>query len=99
MPTSADGADDSNHRRNLKDKVKHPFPELREKLKNTKLHDAKAKPSHLKHKLGKIENIANPNHRHDEAHEQACDAKRTAIAQSHRYQSFAPERAGNLVKW
>ncbi|PCG90810.1 Phospholipase D family [Penicillium occitanis (nom. inval.)] len=72
---------------------------LREKLHHTKLHDAKAKASHLKHKFGKLENLFNPNHRHDEAHEQEVDRKRTAIAESHRFESFAPEHDGNKVKW
>lgn len=66
---------------------------------DTKLHDIKAQASHLKHKIGKLENLFNPNHRHDEAHEQEVDIKRTAIAESHRFQSFAPERDGNKVKW
>lgn len=63
------------------------------------MHDAKAKASHLKHKIGKLENLFNPNHRHDEAHEQEVDRKRTAIAESHRFESFAPEHDGNKVKW
>lgn len=41
----------------------------------------------------------NPNHRHNEAHEKATDAKREKIAESHRYHSFAPEREGNNIKW
>lgn len=44
-------------------------------------------------------NYFNPNHRHDEPHEQSTDRKRTAIAESHRYKSFAPQRSGNKVKW
>lgn len=58
-----------------------------------------SKASHFKHKVGKFANIVNPNHRHDEEHEKRCDRKRTRIAESHRYESFAPERDGNLVKW
>ncbi|QKX59832.1 uncharacterized protein TRUGW13939_06974 [Talaromyces rugulosus] len=72
---------------------------LKEKFHNTSLHDVKAKASHFKSKVGKIENLFNPNHRHDEAHEQETDRKRTAIAESHRFQSFAPEHDGNRVKW
>jgi len=72
------------------DKILQPFP---------KLHDVKAKASHLKHEVDKIANIINPNHRHDGDYEQACDAKRSAIARSNRYESFPPERKGNLVKW
>jgi phospholipase D1/2 len=41
----------------------------------------------------------NSNHRHDEEHEQKTDAKRTRIGESHRFQSFAPERNGNKIKW
>jgi phospholipase D1/2 len=63
------------------------------------LHDIKAQASHFKNKVGKIENLFNPNHRHDEAHEQETDRKRTAIAESHRFGSFAPEHDGNRVKW
>ena len=37
--------------------------------------------------------------RHDEEHEQATDRKRTAISEGHRFNSFAPERPGNKVKW
>lgn len=66
---------------------------------DTKLHDAKIKTIHLKHKIGKLANIVNTNHRHDEEHEQATDRKRTAICESHRFQSFFPERDGNNIKW
>ncbi|KAI9688104.1 MAG: hypothetical protein M1822_001610 [Bathelium mastoideum] len=72
---------------------------LREKLKDTYLYDAKIKATNLKHKLGKFENILNPNHRHDEKHEQMTDEKRSKIAESHRFESFAPEHDGNLIKW
>jgi phospholipase D1/2 len=41
----------------------------------------------------------NPNHRHDEEHEKLTDEKRTRIAEGHRFQSFAPERPGNNIKW
>lgn len=85
--------------RSMTDKMKHPFPELREKLKDTKLYDVKVGATHLKHKIGKFENLINPNHRHDEAHEKATDAKRAGIAEQHRFQSFAPERDGNKIKW
>lgn len=54
---------------------------------------------HLKHRLGKFQNLINTNHRHDEEHEQKTDAKRTKIAEGHRFQSFAPEREGNKIKW
>jgi phospholipase D1/2 len=49
--------------------------------------------------MGKFANLVNPNHRHDEEHEQATDRKRTAIADGHRFNSFAPERPGNKIKW
>lgn len=49
--------------------------------------------------MGKFQNVLNPNHRHDEAHEKATDEKRTRVAQSHRFESFAPEREGNKIKW
>ena len=66
---------------------------------DTSLSDVKAKAAQFKHKVGKLHNIINPNHRHDEAHEKATDDKRTRIAESHRYESFAPERDGNKIKW
>lgn len=49
--------------------------------------------------MGKFKNIVNTNHRHDEEHEKITDEKRQRIAQSHRYESFAPERDGNKIKW
>lgn len=57
------------------------------------------KAHHLKHRVGKFFNIVNPNHRHDEEHEQETDRKRTAVSESHRFGSFAPIREGNRVKW
>lgn len=53
----------------------------------------------MKSTLGKFKNLVNPNHRHDEEHEKATDRKRTAIADGHRFESFAPERPGNKIKW
>ena len=49
--------------------------------------------------MGKLKNIINPNHRHDEEHEKETDDKRTRIAEGHRFESFAPPRDGNKVKW
>jgi len=72
---------------------------LRNKLKDTHLYDVKVGAIHLKHRVGKFQNLINSNHRHDEEHEQRTDAKRTAIAEEHRFQSFAPGRDGNNVKW
>ena len=66
---------------------------------DTHLYDAKVKGIHFKNKVGKLGNIVNKNHRHDEEHEKATDEKRTKIAESHRFESFAPEREGNMVKW
>lgn len=85
--------------RSLGDRVRHPFPELREKLRDTHLYDIKVGAIQLKHRVGKLENLVNTNHRHDEEHEQKTDRKRTRIGESHRFQSFAPERHGNQIKW
>lgn len=70
----------------------------------------KSKRKELREKIDKVQSgftrlgVAvsttwNPNHRHDEEHEKELDAKLEAIRDSHRFRSFAPERAGNLVKW
>lgn len=72
---------------------------LHEKYKDSPLHDAKVKASHMKSSMGKFANVINPNHRHDEEHEQRTDAKRESVAQGHRFHSFAPERMGNKIKW
>lgn len=72
---------------------------LRESFKDTSLDNVRETAHHVKHKVGKFFNILNPNHRHDEEHEQECDKKRTAIAESHRFNSFAPIRDNNKVKW
>ncbi|KAF2719312.1 phospholipase D/nuclease [Polychaeton citri CBS 116435] len=85
--------------RSFRDKLRHPFPELRDKLKDTHLYDVKVGAIHMKHRIGKFQNLVNTNHRHDEEHEKATDAKRTNIAEGHRFQSFAPERDGNRIKW
>jgi phospholipase D1/2 len=66
---------------------------------DTPLYEVKVQAIHLKHKLGKLGNLVNPNHRHDEEHEQKTDAKRDAVREHNRFQSFAPERDGNKVKW
>jgi phospholipase D1/2 len=83
----------------VKDKMKHPFAGLRQKLKDTKLYDVKIHATNAKHKIGKFGNLFNPNHRHDEEHEKLTDKKRNRIAESHRFDSFAPEREGNDIKW
>lgn len=66
---------------------------------DTKLYDAKVEALHLKNKIGKLGNLFNANHRHDEEHEKETDRKRTAICDSHRFKSFFPERENNKVKW
>ncbi|EMC96787.1 hypothetical protein BAUCODRAFT_489830 [Baudoinia panamericana UAMH 10762] len=72
---------------------------LKDKFKDSNLHEMKVSAVHLKHRIGKFGNLVNRNHRHDEEHEQITDAKRTRIAEGHRFQSYAPERDGNCVKW
>ncbi|GAB1194296.1 hypothetical protein APSETT444_003540 [Aspergillus pseudonomiae] len=72
---------------------------FKEKLQSLEDANIVEEAHHVKHKVGKFFNIVNPNHRHDEAHEQETDRKRTAIAESHRFESFAPIREGNKVKW
>ncbi len=66
---------------------------------DTHLYDAKVKAIHMRNTLGKLGNLVNRNHRHDEEHEQITDRKRTLIGKSHRFESFAPERPGNNIKW
>lgn len=68
-------------------------------ISGTHLYDAKVAAVHFKSKVGKFKNLVNPNHRHDEEHEKLTDEKRTRIAESHRFRSFAPERDGNKIKW
>lgn len=53
----------------------------------------------VEHGRQEIIGLVNPNRRHDEPHEQAQDALREEIRKGHRFQSFAPERGGNMVKW
>ncbi|KAF9895036.1 hypothetical protein FE257_004664 [Aspergillus nanangensis] len=81
------------------DKWKEKFSGLGDQLKDTHLEDAKESAHHFKHKVGKFFNIVNPNHRHDEEHEQETDRKRSAVTESHRFKSFAPIHEGNKVKW
>ncbi|KAI6781430.1 Phospholipase D1-like protein [Emericellopsis cladophorae] len=72
---------------------------LKEKLQGTKLHEAKISLHHKRNQIGKLANLFNANHRHDEEHEQRCDEKRSEICESHRFESYFPEREGNLIKW
>ncbi|KAJ5263900.1 hypothetical protein N7478_011505 [Penicillium angulare] len=83
----------------LKEKLGHGIDHLEESFKDHNLEDVKASAVHLKHKVGKFYNVVNPNHRHDEEHEQATDRKRTNVAETHRFQSFAPIHENNRVKW
>ncbi|KAH6631507.1 hypothetical protein F5144DRAFT_648256 [Chaetomium tenue] len=84
----------------LGSKLKLPFRELRDRLNhNNHLSNAKVHLVHQKHKIGKFANLFNPEHRHDEEHEKACDEKRTKIGESHRFDSYFPEHDGNMVKW
>jgi phospholipase D1/2 len=94
-------------KRGLKEKLFHPFnhkasekiEEIQSKLGSSKLEKPMIAVVHAKHKAGKFTNIFNANHRHDEEHEKATDDKRSRIAENHRFNSFAPERDNNLVKW
>jgi phospholipase D1/2 len=72
---------------------------LKDKLHDTKLYDAKVAMSNKKHQIGKFGNLFNRDHRHDEEHEVRCDEKRTKMCDSNRFGSYFPERDGNLVKW
>ncbi|KAJ6179028.1 hypothetical protein N7519_009489 [Penicillium mononematosum] len=80
-------------------KFEQGIDHLEESFKDAHIHDVKAEATHLKAKVGKFFNIINPNHRHDEEHEQETDRKRSEIADSHRFKSFAPVHDGNRVKW
>ncbi|KUI61598.1 Phospholipase D1 [Cytospora mali] len=83
----------------MKEKLRHPFHELKEMLDGTHLQNLKIGLTHQKHKIGKLANLFNPQHRHDEEHEKLTDEKRARIGESHRFQSYFPERDGNLIKW
>ncbi|KAI1845862.1 hypothetical protein JX265_011243 [Neoarthrinium moseri] len=95
---SHSGDADGGHQ-SFTDKLKNPFHELKDKLKGTHLHDAKVALTHKKHQIGKFGNLFNPEHRHDEEHEKACDEKRTKIGEGHRFKSYFPEHDGNMIKW
>ncbi|KAI9781189.1 MAG: hypothetical protein M1839_006297 [Geoglossum umbratile] len=94
-PLKAEAGED----RSLKDRLEHPFEQLRQRFQDSQLNDLKVKATVFKHKIGKFSNLVNPNHLHDEEHEKDTDKKRTFIAQSHRFASFAPLREANKVKW
>ncbi|CAP85497.1 hypothetical protein E8E15_007428 [Penicillium rubens] len=83
----------------FREKFEQGIDHLEESFKDAHIHDVKAEATHLKAKVGKFFNIINPNHRHDEEHEQETDRKRSEIADSHRFKSFAPVHDGNRVKW
>ncbi|KAH8596160.1 hypothetical protein B0O99DRAFT_510702 [Bisporella sp. PMI_857] len=101
--TTAGPSDGGSNPKGLKEKLKNPFSkgfnDMREKFRDSSLYDVKVGLIHKKQEIGKFANLINPNHRHDEEHEQATDDKRTKIAEGHRFQSFAPERPGNKIKW
>ncbi|KAL2139210.1 hypothetical protein VTI28DRAFT_5498 [Corynascus sepedonium] len=100
MATGSTAAEPHSKHHDLGQKLKLPFRGLKDKLSHSDhLHDAKIHLIHQKHKIGKFANLFNPGHRHDEEHEKACDEKRTKIGESHRFQSYFPERDGNMVKW
>ncbi|ODA76683.1 hypothetical protein RJ55_07954 [Drechmeria coniospora] len=73
--------------------------DLKDKFSDANLQDAKISLIHKKQQIGKLGNLFNRDHRHDEEHEQRCDEKRTKICQSNRFESFFPERDGNITKW
>ncbi|KAK0621698.1 hypothetical protein B0T17DRAFT_618114 [Bombardia bombarda] len=94
------GEPNRNHAQDKESGFRQSLHDIKEKIAHgTHLHDAKVHMIHQKHKIGKLANLFNPAHRHDEEHEKACDAKRTNIAESHRFHSYFPERPGNMVKW
>lgn len=91
------------HQDDSGEKHKNPFQDLKDKFQKTQLHEtlhnAKVSLIHKKQQVGKFANLVNPQHRHDEEHEKACDDKRTNICESHRFKSYFPERDNNMVKW
>lgn len=78
------------------DHVRDPATEHRHRRR---LHALKVRLIHLKNHVGKYKNLFNPNHRHDEPHEQRVDEERDLVKAGHRYASFADERSGNDAKW
>ncbi|KAA1473211.1 phospholipase D/nuclease [Dentipellis sp. KUC8613] len=62
-------------------------------------HLAERIPEGIKRTEDTIVGILNPDRRHDSIQEKQEDAVRAAINDSHRFQSFADERAQNFVKW
>ncbi|KAH0542956.1 hypothetical protein FGG08_002725 [Glutinoglossum americanum] len=85
--------------RSLRDHLDRPLESLRQRLQDSNLSDLKAKATVFKHKIGKIQNLVNPNHLHDEEHEKETDERRAFVAKSHRFESFAPLREANKIKW
>ncbi|KAF8530716.1 phospholipase D [Gautieria morchelliformis] len=53
----------------------------------------------IDHAAASLEGLLNPDRRHDDPVEKAQDRMRTAINNSHRFQSFAAQRPANFVKW
>lgn len=100
MSNPHNGVDHGDHDdQSTKEKLKHPFQELRDKLEGTHLQSLKIGLTHQKHKIGKLANLFNPQHRHDEEHEKLTDEKRSKIGETHRFDSYFPERDGNMIKW
>lgn len=89
----------SSQEQDLPTRSRNPFTRVGDKFHESPLHKLKVEAVHLKHRLGKVQNLFNANHRHDEEHEKKTDEKRTNISNEHRFQSFAPERQGNKIKW
>ncbi|OAA68280.1 phospholipase [Niveomyces insectorum RCEF 264] len=89
--------------RELADKIKRSLHAhkvfAKKSTLNTHLRDAKIRLINKKHQIGKLENLCNPTHRHDESHEKRCDEKRSRIRATHRFGSYFPERDGNLVRF
>ncbi|KAJ7610187.1 hypothetical protein FB45DRAFT_337033 [Roridomyces roridus] len=56
-------------------------------------------PEGYHHAREEVIGILNPNRRHDDPEEKRQDAIRAEINASHRFGSFAAERAQNFVKW
>ncbi|KAK0243927.1 phospholipase D [Armillaria nabsnona] len=56
-------------------------------------------PDGIEHARQEAIGVLRPNRRHDDPEEKRADEIRQAINDSHRFSSFAEERAGNFVKW
>lgn len=79
-------------------KTQHRHPVPPPDYPHPHLFAVKVALTHAKNRFGKLKNIFNANHRHDEPHEQAIDRERREKQLSHPHESFAPARPGNTVK-